>query len=220
MVDAVDLLVLVATSLTFETTACSILTTGPEAALLLLAVASDRGVCLIGVATAGVDLPAVVAAFFTVVLAAGFAFTTDFTGGFAFFAAPDLLPATAFFAATFGAAFGAALAEALGDFTVLFAGVFFAFAGVDLSGFVTALTTFFAKVFNDDLAGILPAGFAREIALAMGALFFVLFTDFVTVAFMVPVLNELAYTQISSCSACDSHLSHRPGRYPLSSKPR
>jgi len=161
----------------------------------------------------------VVTAFFAAGLATGFALTTDFAGCFAVFAAPDLATTGAF-----------ALTAIFFDSTALFAGVFFA-AGliVDLlAGFsdsVSALTIFFAKVFTGDFAaGFLTAGLARAGVATLGAIFFVLLADFVTVAFMVPCplneLAELANTQIGRALRAIHSPRIVQARYLLSAKPQ
>lgn len=180
----VDLLVLVATSLAFETTGCSILPIGPGAAFFA-ATGADGDAFVVLVAATLVDGCAVVAVFFAAGLTAGFALVAGVAAFFAVFAAPDL------------AALGTLVfATVLVDFTVLFAGDFLAaglaadfFAG--FSDSVNALTAFFAKVFTADLAAVLAvflaAGFAAGLARdVVPAIFFVLLADFATVAFMVP----------------------------------
>ncbi len=179
----VDLLDLVATALAFKTTGFSILSAGLETVLLLLLV-PDRDASLFGFAVAAVvDLLTVAVTFFTglaVFLAAGFACATGFANGLALFTALD------FTAVTF------VLAVALGDFTALFASGFFTAlaTGLDagLTVLFTVLTALPATVFAGDFfAGALLTGFARVVAAAFfGAIFFALFADFVTVAFIVP----------------------------------
>jgi hypothetical protein len=183
----VDLVVLVATWLAFETTGCSILLSNLEAVFLPL-IAFDREASLLGVAGTAVDFLTKAVIFFSefaAVLPAGTVFVAVFVvvfaGGVTFFTAPDLVAATAF---DWGVA--------LGNFTVLFAGVFFAGLGsalilsAGLIVLVNALTIPSPIVFAEDLAGTLPAGFVRVAAITLGANFFVLLADFLTVAFIVP----------------------------------
>jgi hypothetical protein len=152
-----------------------------------------------------------VAVFFTAGLTTGFALATDFAGCFAVLIAPDFLA-------------GAFALTGFADFTALFAGAFFAagLAAALRTGFsdpVSALTVFFAKVFAGTLAAaFLAAGLAREVA-ALDAIFFVLLTDFVTVAFMVPLsLNELAPLRSDRALRAIYRSRIIQARYPLSSK--
>jgi hypothetical protein len=199
---------LVATSLAFETTGCSILPLDPDAAFLV-ATGADGDAFFVVVAATVVDCRAVVAAFFAAGLTAGFALVVDVAGFFAVFAAPE--PAAL---GTF------AFTAVLLDFTALFVGDFFAaglaadfFAG--FSDSVNALTAFFAKVFTTDLtagreaffatafeAGFATglAGFTRDVVLAI---FFVLLADFATVAFMVPCPLTNLPTPRSVVPPCD-----------------
>ncbi|RQO34766.1 hypothetical protein DBR37_10330 [Herminiimonas sp. KBW02] len=116
-------------------------------------------------------------------MTAGFA--AGLANGFALLTALDFT-ALAFAAVTF------VLTAAVGDFTALLAGVFFAaFAAglaTGLAALLAGLTALPATGFAGDfLAGALLTGFARVVAAAFfGAIFFALFADFVTVAFIVP----------------------------------
>ncbi len=148
---------------------------------MLLLATVDRDAFLSGAAVAVVDLRTGAAGFaadFIAVRPAGFACAADLTGGFAVLTVPEV-------AAIFFSAAG------LGDFTALLAGVFFAVEAADLVagfvGFAGALAVFPVGLFTDDLAGafLLAAGFARVAATVFGAIF-LLFADFVTVAFIVP----------------------------------
>jgi hypothetical protein len=172
----VDLLDLVATSLAFKTTGFSILSTTLEAALELL---SDRDASLFGFAVTAAALFAAAETFVAgLALAAGFA--AGLANGFALFTVLDFTAGAFVLTATFG------------DFTALLAGAFFtalaAGLATGLAALLAGLTALPATVFAGDfLAGALLAGFARVVATAFfGAIFFALFADFVTVAFIVP----------------------------------
>ncbi|MFJ7567289.1 hypothetical protein ACIQW9_10060 [Herminiimonas sp. NPDC097707] len=118
---------------------------------------------------------------FATVLLTGFALTAALAAGF-------VAGFTIFFATDFAATV-LVLVATLPDSTAVFAGVFFATLDAALSAglivLVNALTTFPARVFVDDFATALPAGFARAVTVALEAVFFVLL-DFVAVAFIVP----------------------------------
>ncbi|MFC7298522.1 hypothetical protein [Herminiimonas aquatilis] len=127
-----------------------------------------------------------------VTLTAAFALTAGLATGCRLFAT------AVFFAATFG------------DFTALFVGAFFTTLATDL-------TAGFAAVFA---AVTLPAGLERAgVTAFFAAIFFVLFADFVTVAFIVPCLS-MNFPTLGSYRALRAiHTpSHRPGRSILSSK--
>ncbi|MFC7289263.1 hypothetical protein ACFQPC_14535 [Herminiimonas glaciei] len=174
----VDLLDLVATSLAFKTTGFSILSATLETTLELLPVV-DRDASLFGFAVTVVALLALAVTFVAgLALAAGLA--AGLANGFALFTVLD------FTAGAF------VLTAAFGDFTALLAGAFFtalaAGLATGLAALLAGLTALPATVFAGDfLAGALLAGFARVVATAFfGAIFFALFADFVTVAFIVP----------------------------------
>ncbi|HWU99397.1 MAG TPA: hypothetical protein VN114_12855 [Oxalicibacterium sp.] len=150
---------------------------------MLPLVAPDRDAFFSGIATAGLRTGA--AAFtagFAVVLPAGFAFTAALTGGFAVLTALDLLAVGVFALVVFATGFV--------DFTALLAGVFFTEEEADFAaafnGFASALTTLPARAFTDDFAGVFFAAGLRATAAFLGAVFFALLADFVTVAFIVP----------------------------------
>ncbi|HEV7616911.1 MAG TPA: hypothetical protein VGO51_02265 [Burkholderiaceae bacterium] len=188
---------MVATSLTFETTVCSILFANPAAGLSLLILTPD---CFASLTTIAVVLTAGTTGlrFASVRADASIIFTVPVSAAAAFFAfmalATDLgadldtgfLPAfNADLACGFAVFFTVALTGFAAAFATVFAGLAPGFRAV-----VIFFTNFLATLFSVDSPAVLPVslGLATAtglVAVLPGFLATVLFlTDFVTVAFM------------------------------------
>jgi hypothetical protein len=217
MMAGVDFIGLVATSLTFGTTGFSILSVDRTPALLLLISAVDLHT---SDALISSRFTADSAALLTVDFTAGFFMEGTLTGtGAFFFAAPVVLDvAGAFFA----------MADLAADCAVVFATVF---AGSFALGLATGLAPIFTAAFTDLAAGLsklvafsanfvatlfrvdapaFPLPFVLAILVGLATVlpgFFavtVFLADFVTVAFMSSILNELSNTLTSSGAVRDS----------------
>lgn len=235
MMAGVGFISLVATSLTFGTAGFSILSVNRALGLLLLILTFDLPVS----STPRAGLPAederavLATADFAAVFFAGSALGEALPACFAkvvFLTAADAFFATGAFASDRAVCLEPGFATALGpDLAAVVLVPIFTVALTDLAaGFSVSdafLASFVATRFKVDEA-VFPATFVLVILVGLATVlpgFFtvtVFLADFVTVAFMSSVLDELSNTRISSGAERDFYCHDRYGHLPPFVKPR